>query len=973
MDKPRVTFSERKTVQNPLLKYAVEAGWEYLSPEKALEKRDDGGGSETGIFFKETLFGKILEFNPWMQEGMDEEIVRDLEERTRFNIEGNQKVLNYLRGAVPAFDRIEGRERNVGLIDFENLKNNVFQVTDELTFTNGKIWNRFDLVFYINGLPVLIVETKNPEKEEGVVEAISQIERYHRESPEFVTYPPLFVASNLHDFKYGPTWNVEERYLYNWRGGRNLEEVAKSFFNHQRLLSFLSDYIIFWEESGETKKIVLGFHQIRAVEKLVERVAEGKKKHGLIWHTQGSGKSLSMIVAAHKLRNLPSLENPMLLVVVDRTELEEQMDRNLKNYGFPNVEVARTREHLQELLARDFRGLIVTTIQKFDRMPERINERSNVIVFVDEAHRTQEGELGVYMRASLPNAFYFGFTGTPVDMTKIGRGTFLTFGRDDAPHGYLDKYSITDSLRDGTTVPIHYTLAPSEFLVPKEILEQEFFKLVEEEAITSVEDLDKKVLDRALKLRNLLKSKDRVEKVAAFVSRHFQENVEKLGFKAFLVGVDREACALLKEALDKHLPPEYSQVVFTPGHNDEDFLRQFHLQEREEKEIKKNFLKASEQPKIIIVTSKLLTGFDAPILYAMYLDKPMNDHALLQAIARVNRPLAGKEVNNPKSAGLIVDFVGVFEKLERALRFDSANIEGAVIDLEKVKESFVKLLEKGEKYLELVGKQIDDKAVERIVDYFADRGNRKEFLAFYRELEQKYEIIAPDLWLRPYLEQYFLFSGIYKVLRVHFGSKIPQELLRKTIQLIREKAGVAGLERTLPLYSIDERTIKLIHEDSSPERVKIIKVHRSIQILIEEEGKKEPFLLLFRERLEKILEEFESRQSTTKETLKKFEQVILEINEAREEKKKLELDGEQFAMYWVLCDSDQDKNRRKETASALAQLFNQYADWLENPEVSRELRRRAFANLYSMMGDTEGALTKMSQIFQLESEIHSVK
>ncbi len=391
MDKPRVTFSERKTVQNPLLKYAVAAGWKYLSPEQALELRDKGEGAETGVFFKEMLLGKILQFNPWLQEGQDEEILRDLEERMRFNIEGNQKTLKYLRGEVPAFDRVEGRERNVRLIDFENPENNVFQVTDELTFTNGKIWNRFDIVFYINGIPILDLETKNPELEEGIEEAISQVRRYLQESPEFMVYLPLFAVSNLHHFKYGPTWNVEERYLYNWRGGKDLEEVAKSFFDKRRLLSFLSDYIIFWEESGETKKIVLGFHQIRAVERLVERVAEGKKKHGLIWHTQGSGKSLSMIVAAHKLRHLPILQNPTLLMVVDRTELEEQMDRNLRNYGFPNVEVARTREHLRELLASDFRGLIVTTIQKFDRMPEKVNERGNIIVFVDEAHRTQEG------------------------------------------------------------------------------------------------------------------------------------------------------------------------------------------------------------------------------------------------------------------------------------------------------------------------------------------------------------------------------------------------------------------------------------------------------------------------------------------------------------------------------------------------------------------------------------------------------
>ncbi len=908
-DIPRVKFTERQTVQNPILKYAVEVGWEYIEPEKALDFRD----GETGIFFLEIFKSKLREFNLWLDEDGVETVVRELLERTRYNIEGNQKVLSYCRGQVPIFNQKENRELNVLLFDFENPQNNVFQVTDELSYTNGKAWNRFDLVFYINGLPVVVVETKNPEKEEGIDEALEQIKRYHRESPEFMTYPLLFVASNLHSFIYGPTWNVEERYLYHWREGENLEEISKSFFDFRRILSFLEDYIIFWEQSGEVKKIVLATHQIRAVEKIISRVLEGEKRHGLIWHTQGSGKTLSMIVAAHKLRKAAALENPTLLVVVDRTELEEQMSRNLKNYGFPAVEVAESRKKLKELLISDFRGLIVTLIHKFDRIPEKLNERENIIVFVDEAHRTQEGDLAVYMRSALPNAFYFGFTGTPIDKTNVGKGTFLTFGKDDAPHGYLDKYSISDSLIDGTTVPINYTLAPNEFLVPKDVLEKEFYELIQKEAVTSIEELDKKILDKALKLRNLLKLPDRIKKVAEFVAKHFKENVEPLGFKAFLVGVDREACALLKEELDRQniIPPEYSKVVFTPAHNDNELLRKYQLHENEEREIKKNFLKTNELPKILIVTSKLLTGFDAPVLYAMYLDKPMNDHSLLQAIARVNRPLAEKELNNPKTAGLIIDFVGIFEKLERALRFDSADIKGVIVNLEEKKKEFVELIKKGKIYLDLVGRKIDDKTVERIVEYFSEKKRRLEFLEFYRKLEGLYEIIAPDIFLRPYLEDYFLLSGILKVLKTHFGPRIPEELLRKTIKLIQGKTEVSGLEKTLPLYPIDERAINFIRQDQSPERVKIIKTHRSIKILIDAEGSKEPFLYLFRERIEKILEEFETKQIGTKEALKKFESLIQEINSAREEKKKLGFKEKDFAFYYVLKDYVVDNKKRR--------------------------------------------------------------
>ena len=977
-DIPRVKFTERQTVQNPILKYAVELGWEYVGPEKALDLRD----GETGIFFLEIFKSKLREFNPWLDEDGVDAVVRELLERTRYNLEGNQKVLNYCRGEVPAFSRKDNRELNVRLFDFENPQNNVFQVTDELSFTNGKAWNRFDLVFYINGLPVTVVETKNPEKEEGIDEALEQIRRYHRESLEFMTYPLLFVASNLHNFIYGPTWNVEERYLYHWRDGKNLEEITKSFFAFRRILSFLEDYIIFWEEGGEVKKIVLATHQIRAVEKVTSRVLEGEKRHGLIWHTQGSGKTLSMIVAAHKLRKAPILENPTLLIVVDRTELEEQMGRNLQNYGFPAVEIAESREKLRELLVSDFRGLIVTLIHKFDRIPEKLNERKNIIVFVDEAHRTQEGDLAVYMRSALPNAFYFGFTGTPIDKTNVGKGTFRTFGKDDSPQGYLDKYSIADSLIDGTTVPINYTLAPNEFLVPKDILEKEFYELIQKEAITSVEELDKKILDKALKLRNLLKSPDRIKKVAEFVAKHFRENIEPLGFKAFLVGVDREACALLKEELDRQniIPPEYSQVVYTPAHTDRnkpqelsELLRKYHLHENEEKEIKKNFLKVSELPKILIVTSKLLTGFDAPVLYAMYLDKPMNDHSLLQAIARVNRPLAEKELNNPKTAGLIVDFVGIFEKLEKALRFDSADIEGVIINLEEKKKEFAELIKKGKIYLDLVGKKIDDKAVERIVEYFSEKKKRREFLEFYRKLEGLYEIIAPDTFLRPYLEDYFLLSGILKVLKTHFGPRIPEELLRKTIKLIQEKTKVSGLEKTLPVYPIDERAINLIRQDQSPERVKIIKTHRSIKILIDTEGHKEPFLFLFRERIEKILEEFETKQIGTKEALKKFEVLIQEINSAQQEKKKLGLKEKDFAFYYALGDYVVDNKKRKEASHKISELFSQHPNWMDNPESGRILRRRLFTSLLPHIQKSDESLYVMNQIMTLEREIETTE
>lgn len=960
-----ITYTERKTVQNPILRYASEIDWEFLDSEKAIDLRNE----QRGILFKEILRKKLQEFNPWLEEETIDEIFKDIEQRTPANLQGNQKIVNYLRGAIPFYSREDKQELNVKFIDFENPENNIFQVTSELGFVQDKFYNRFDSVFYINGIPIVIVETKTPENEEGISEALTQIHRYHRESFEFLKVLPIFVVSNLLEFRYGATWNFDAKNLYFWEEGRNFEEIVKTFFDKRRLLSFLEDYIIFWLVQGELKKILLDYHQIRAVEKIIKRVLENKKKSGLIWHTQGSGKTLTMIVAAHKLRKIPQLENPTIIVVVDRNELEEQFIRNLKNYQFPVIEEAKSKRHLQQLLKSNFRGLIVTTVHKFEKMPAEINTRENVIVFADEAHRSQEGTLANYMKAALPNAFFFGFTGTPIDKTNIGKGTFLTFGREDAPEGYLDKYSILDSLRRRTTVPIYYTLAPNELLAPTDILEKEFFEMIEKEAIFDLEGLDKKVLDRAVRLKNLLKSNDRVSKVAQFVAKHFKENVEPMGLKALLVGVDREACALLKEKLDKYLPPEYSRVIYTKDYRDPDFMKKYYLDEKEEKSIKKNFLKIEEMPKILIVTSKLLTGFDAPILYAMYLDKPMSDHTLLQAIARVNRPLSGTSKVNPKNSGLIVDFIGLFEKLEKALRFDSTTVEGVMVDLDKIKREFKKLINEGEKYIRISGQKIDDKAVEKIVEYFIDKERRKEFLKFYREIEKYYEILSPDPFLRPYLENYFVLSSIFRIIKANFGPKIPSEIYQKTLALIKERTKTIGLKETLPIYPIDERTIKIIHEDSTSEAIKIIKIHRTLTILIENEGVKQPFLFSLKEKLEKILEKFEQRQTTTKETLEKLESLVKEINIAKEEKDRLKLSENQFGIYWILKDTVSEKEKGRELSIKIGNLLEKYSDWMFNNEIARILKREIIKEFLPLYSQPEQGLQKMKEILDVDRYI----
>ena len=657
-------MSERSAVQDPMLEYADEIGWKSVSRSEAMQMRR----GETGRYFVDVLKMQLMKLNRGiLDESRCGEILRQIN-LLRPTLEENQEALSWLRGEKSSFVPDEDRYRNVTLIDFGDPDNNLFHVTDEWTQKGTVHRNRADVVFLINGIPVAIVETKSANKQDGLAEGMEQIRRYHAETPEMFTVAQLFGVTQMLELFYGVTWNVSRKNLFNWKTDEstNYEEKVKTFFDRDHFLKVLQESIIFQSRDDALTKVVLRQHQTRAVEKVVERVREPDKRRGLIWHTQGSGKTLTMItIASRLLRGGGETEKPTVLMLIDRNELESQLFSNITGYGITTLEVAESKRDLQQILASDYRGLIVSMIHKFDDISANINTREGVTVLVDEAHRTTGGDLGNYLMAALPNATYIGFTGTPIDKLSQGKGTFKVFGADDE-QGYLDKYAISESIEDGTTVPLNYALAPSNLQVDRETLEGEFLNLAEAEGMSDVEELNA-ILNRAVRLKEIMKASDRVDNVAAAVAKHFQENVEPMGFKAFLIAVDREACALYKTALDKYLPSEYSEVVYSPYHQDPEAMKAYHHADDEEKEIRKKFSDKNDQPKILIVTQKLLTGFDAPILYCIYLDKPMRDHVLLQAIARVNRPYEDND-GLIKPYGFVLDFVGIFEKSGKSPR-----------------------------------------------------------------------------------------------------------------------------------------------------------------------------------------------------------------------------------------------------------------------------------------------------------------
>ena len=376
---PPSLASERATVQDPLITYAVEIGWSYLSPEEALTLRR----GESGTLLYPILRDKLISLNPGIVTVDNVDAIVNRIESVRNNIEGNAEILSWLRGerSVPVIS--EKRQRNVTLIDFEHPGHNTFHVTDEWRYTNGLHANRADVLFIVNGIPVALVETKGVSKQDGIDEGVTQVRRYHRETPEMMTAPQIFNVTHLIDFYYGVTWNLDRKDIFNWKDEEkgNFEKKVKRFFARERFLKILGEWIVFYTKDDELRKIVFRQHQMRAVDKILERTLDPEKTRGLIWHTQGSGKTFTMIKAAEQILRHSAFEKPTVIMLVDRNELEGQLSGWIESVlGEGRAIVSRTKQHLREILQSDYRGLVISMIHKFDQADADLCTRTNVFV-----------------------------------------------------------------------------------------------------------------------------------------------------------------------------------------------------------------------------------------------------------------------------------------------------------------------------------------------------------------------------------------------------------------------------------------------------------------------------------------------------------------------------------------------------------------------------------------------------------------
>lgn len=733
-------------------------------------------------------------------------------------VKANEEFAAWMLGERSMPFGADGQHVTIRLIDFDDIEQNSFVVTQQFTFRAGKTEKRADLVLLVNGLPLVLIEAKTPVRSsQSWLDAALQVhDDYEQNVPELFVPNVFSVATEGKEYRYGSV-RMPVDLWGPWRtdadGPQSMGEVEKAvnaMLRPAMVLDLLANFTAFATQKGKQRiKIIARYQQVEGVNKIVERVVAGQVRKGLIWHFQGSGKSLLMLFAARKLRLHPALKNPTVLVVVDRIDLDSQIASTFYAADMANLVRTDSRKELSDLLAKDTRKVVITTIHKFAEADGVLNDRDNIIVMVDEAHRTQEGGLGRKMREALPNAFLFGLTGTPIN--RADRNTFYAFGAEIDENGYMSRYGLNDSIRDGATKELHFDPRLVDLHIDQSAIEEAYAELTH--GLTD-EDRDK-LGKAAAKMSILVKAPERIRAICADIAKHFEEKVAPNGFGAQVVTFDRESCLLYKEELDRHLPPEASDIVISVNSGEAEYAPYKRDRDAEEKLLDR-FRDPRDPLKIIIVTSKLLTGFDAPILQTMYLDKPLRNHTLLQAICRTNRPY-GVE----KTHGLIVDYLGVFDDVAQALQFDEKGVQKAVSNIAELKNALPVALQKCLAYFAGVDRSLTGyEGLIAAQECIPNNEIRDAFAAEFSVLTRIWEALSPDPVLSTHEVDYRWLAQVYESLKPSTGTGklLWHRLGAKTVELIHQNVHVEKVRDDLDTLVLDADLLETVLGNPDPEK-----------------------------------------------------------------------------------------------------------------------------------------------------------
>lgn len=908
-------FTEDNTIEQMLIKQAQENGWDYVPASELPREMSD---VMVDAWVKEAL----IRLNSGLTSDQADEVIYKLKAAI-ISVQPHDLVTGNERFRELIFEKnsypfgTDGEHKPITLFaeddgdDKKKFKNR-YTITNQWMYpkasnTGGK---RLDIVLLINGIPVIIGETKSPVRSSITwADGATDIQSYEQSIPQMFVPNILSFATEGKTFRYGSIGAPLTKWGP-WFEGENksegtLADVARSFkqmFRPKHILDFMRYFSIFATDKRHRKiKIICRYQQFEGANAIVDRVLTGHPRKGLIWHFQGSGKSLLMVFAAQKIRSKKELGNPTVVIVNDRLDLETQITADFMSADIPNLASAGSKEELIEFFRGDQRKILITTIFKFGDVTESLSERDNIIVMVDEAHRTQEQDLGEKMRLALPKAFFFGLTGTPIN--KQDRNTFATFGTESDKSGYMSKYSFLDSIKDGATLKLEFEPVPVELKIDKEALDAEFAALTDQ-----ISEEDKTMLVRKTNTQALFTAPDRIRRVCEHIVHHFQNSVEPTGLKAQIVVYNRDCCVAYKREIDTLLGSEEMTtiVMHTEGDKASDY-KEWKRSKDEQAKILDRFRDPMDPLKIVIVTSKLLTGFDAPILQCMYLDKPMKDHTLLQAICRTNRVY-----DDRKKCGLIIDYVGVFDNVAKALKFDDESVREVVSNINELKKEIPNLVKKCCAFFPGVDRKISGYDGLLAAQQCLPTNDKKdEFAAQFGVLTRVWEMVSPDQCLIPYKDDYVWLCQVYESIKPvsGVGSLVWKLLGPKTIEIVHrhvQTVDIGSSGDNLESLVLDVEVLSAAISEADAKK-KIVEVEKLLIPRLRKNSGNPKFKKLA-EKLDELREKMAQNLKTSIEFLKDLLTIAREVLHAEQ--------------------SIEPEDNRQKARAALTELFEN----IKNPE-----------------------------------------
>jgi type I restriction enzyme R subunit len=945
-------------VEAKVLDYLEEVGWDIYGDPRTkgewgasqLDEKYDRSRDEA--VYWDYLKEKIIELNENISEDNAQEIVDNLKRNMGAEnlLDANEEFYEKMQEGVPyTFVDEEGNERSeyIDLIHFpedernaeELMEKNDFVAVNQFQFERGKSV-RPDVTLLVNGLPIVQFELKNIGPNSTVQKAMNEMEQYQKKAQRMFV-PNLFnVVCDGTRFRYAAT-DAPQKFYFPWRSESfeeedyEVEDAMTDPFQPQKLMDLFKYYVFFSDEG----KIIPRYMQQQASNRIIERLRKGEPRKGLVWHTQGSGKSFTMMFAANKAKKSSTVKDRQQIIVVDRKKLEEQMSDDLHDIDFPIFEVAETINDLENILEENQNQLVLTTIQKFENVGSSIeaDPEGESVVYVDEAHRFTEGKLGSKLRNTLPDAFYFGFTGTPVvEDGKEGRNTFKEF----SPRGedYLHRYSIEAGQRDGVITGVTFTRENVKWDdIPEDMLDQEF----EGEFGDLPLQKQQEILRKYVKESDLAELRPRMEKVVRKILDHFEERVEPMRMKGMVVTPSREAAALYSDELRKYRDEEEVEAIISGDGEDKEFMTKYVRSDEEERNIVDKFKDQSSELKLLVVCDKLLTGFDAPVLKTLYLDKSMANHNLLQAIARTNRPMAGKQ------NGEIVDFAGVFEDPDEALQYEEFEvIQDGLKETDKLADDFLELLDDLISLFDVEFRDDPETVQKAVASLRKDDQMASTFLERFSEAENIFESVQPheklgeDEVITKWTiinDIYYEFKEMERGVRPSEG-RISGDVRAKTREILEKHMEVDDIETEDEevYYEIGSPEVKHV-EDETPDYSAAAE-GAVLEENIEIQANKNPAFESLSERVKRIISDWKNDEITSDEAIEKYKEVKDEKESIESEQEKKGMDDMTFALYKNLQDKHAIYFSNKE-AEEISRNISKRIDSLDFNSVERKLRK----------------------------------